>query len=127
MNENKEERDYYWYLGKHLIIFLILTILNKHESQGKGFTAYILIKKIKQASNNKINLRAGTVYPLIQNMEESGLVKKEIGVQKSRSTGTYRERAIYSITNFGKSEFLEMKKEWNEIQDFIKTFIEDLS
>jgi len=120
MNENKQDRDYYWYLGKHLITFLVLTILNQDTEDAKGWTAYNLIKKIKEASGEKIFLRAGSLYPLIQKMEEKDrVIKKDIELQKSRSTGTRREKAIYSITDLGRAEFKKMCEEWKEIEEFI--------
>jgi len=120
MNENKQDRDYYWYLGKHLITFLVLTILNQDTEDAKGWTAYNLIKKIKEASDDKIFLRAGSLYPLIQKMEEKDrVIKKDIELQKSRSTGTRREKAIYSITDLGRAEFKKMCEEWKEIEEFI--------
>ena len=120
MNKNKQDRDYYWYLGKHLITFLVLSVLNQDTEDAKGWTAYNLIKKIKEASGDKIFLRAGSLYPLIQKMEEKDrVIKKDIELQKSRSTGTRREKAIYSITDLGRAEFKKMSEEWKEIEEFI--------
>jgi len=52
-------------------------------------------------------------------MDQPGMVKKNLIVQKPGPTGTRREKAVYSITDRGKRILQEMRTEWKEIQNII--------
>lgn len=82
---------------------LILNLLSEKDMYG-----YEMIDTLRQKSQNVFELKAGTLYPLLHNLEEKGLLvvyEQEVGG---------KTRKYYSLTKQGKG-FLEKKKEeWRE-------------
>jgi DNA-binding PadR family transcriptional regulator len=89
-------------LGKDLIaasaVPIILSILSDRESYG-----YQIIKNVSELSEGRMNWKEGTLYPLLNKMEQRGLVKSEW-----RSTEDNRRRKYYTIEEKGREE-LEME------------------
>lgn len=91
-------------LGKDLVaasaVPIILSILSDRESYG-----YQIIKNVSDLSDNKMNWKEGTLYPLLGKMEKRGLIRSEW-----RTTGDNRKRKYYRIEQLGRDE-LEMEME----------------
>lgn len=82
---------------------LILNLLSEKDMYG-----YEMIDTLRQKSQNVFELKAGTLYPLLHNLEEKGLLV----VYEQEFSG--KTRKYYSLTKQGK-RFLEKKKEeWKE-------------
>lgn len=84
---------------------LILKLLSREDMYG-----YQMIENLAVLSDDTFNLKAGTLYPLLHNLEENGLVSCY-----EAQAGQARVRKYYSITKEGK-KFLESKE--NEWQSF---------
>lgn len=82
---------------------LILNLLSEKDMYG-----YEMIDTLRQKSQNVFELKAGTLYPLLHDLEEKGLLV----VYEQEFKG--KTRKYYSLTKQGK-RFLEKKKEeWKE-------------
>ena len=84
---------------------LILKLLSEKDMYG-----YEMIDTLRQKSQNVFELKAGTLYPLLHNLEEKGLLT----VYEQEYAGKTRE--YYSITKNGESFLKKKKEEWEEYQ-----------
>ncbi len=81
---------------------LLLKLLEEEDLYG-----YQMIERLQQRSNNVFALKAGTLYPLLHNLEEQGLVKS---YEQTAETG--RKRKYYSLTKAGRGLLVEKETEW---------------
>lgn len=119
MVHNESTREYNSYLGKELSTLLILSSLSTKKSS----STYELIRDIKIKTQNKISLRAGTIYPHMVKLESMGVIDKSIEDTPSRSEGVIRQKSVYSITQKGLEMLREKKRDWNDLQFIINSLI----
>ena len=82
---------------------LILRLLEEKDMYG-----YEMIDTLRKRSQNVFELKAGTLYPLLHNLEEKHfLVSYEEEVLGKR-------RKYYSVTKEGKKHLERKKSEWQE-------------
>lgn len=84
---------------------LILKLLSEKDMYG-----YEMIDTLRQKSQNVFELKAGTLYPLLHNLEEKGLLT----VYEQEYAG--KTRKYYSITKNGEIFLKKKKEEWEEYQ-----------
>ena len=84
---------------------LILKLLSEKDMYG-----YEMIDTLRQKSQNVFELKAGTLYPLLHNLEEKGLLT----VYEQEYAA--KTRKYYSITKNGESFLKKKKEEWEEYQ-----------
>ncbi|MCI8293820.1 MAG: PadR family transcriptional regulator [Hespellia sp.] len=80
---------------------LLLKLLSEQDMYG-----YEMIETLRQRSQNVFELKAGTLYPLLHNMETKGLLR----VYEKEVTGKVRK--YYSITREGKKILSQKREEW---------------
>ncbi|MBU5256593.1 PadR family transcriptional regulator [Tissierella praeacuta] len=94
-------------INKNLITgsttMLILKLLEDKDMYG-----YLMIEELAKRSDNTFSLKAGTLYPLLHNLELDGMVNS---YDEKADSG--RIRKYYSITKKGKKMLKEKKEEWN--------------
>lgn len=95
---------------------LILTLLNCNQGYG-----YEIIKTLFEITNGKINRQAGSIYPLLNKMENKGWIKSEWDID------TERPRKIYHILKKGKIELVHQIEDLNMMMGFIGKFSNKLS
>ena len=83
---------------------LILKLLEEADMYG-----YQMIEELSNRSNNIFSFKAGTLYPLLHDLEKQGVINSY--EQNADST---RVRKYYSITKSGKNVLADKKKEWND-------------
>ena len=81
---------------------LILKLLDNKDMYG-----YQMIEELSKQSNNTFELKAGTLYPLLHNLE-----KKDMLTSYDEKTENSRVRKYYSITKKGKLLLDDKEKEW---------------
>ncbi len=82
---------------------MILGLLSEKDMYG-----YEMIDTLRKRSQNVFELKAGTLYPLLHNLEEKHfLVSHEEEVLGKR-------RKYYSVTKEGKKHLERKKSEWQE-------------
>lgn len=81
---------------------LLLRLLEEQDMYG-----YQMIETLARRSDNTFSLKAGTLYPLLHNLEEAGLV-----TSYEQSAGSARVRKYYSITPKGLGKLRDKQKEW---------------
>lgn len=90
------------------IDFLILSVVADESKYG-----YLIQHDIETASQDRVKLPAGTLYPLLHRMEAEKLIKS-----KWEST-TGRRRKWYSITAKGKRQLEKQVDQWKEYVDCV--------
>ena len=83
---------------------LILKLLEEKDLYG-----YEMISNLAKKSNHTFDLKAGTLYPLLHNLEKNGIVESY-----EESTASERTRKYYHLTEKGKDVLKIKEKEWHE-------------
>ena len=91
---------------------LVLRLLEEKDMYG-----YEMIDTLRKKSNNVFELKAGTLYPLLHNMESKGLLT----AYEQEFAG--KKRKYYSITKEGKGLLEKKKTEWNEYQTAVASVL----
>ena len=89
---------------------LVLAALMKKEKYG-----YEIIKDIRDASEEVIQLGEGSVYPLLHALEQKGLVKSR-WVQQEKGPG----RKYYKLTPKGIKSLGEAKTQWKTFEQAVQ-------
>lgn len=94
-------------INKNLITgsttMLILKLLEDRDMYG-----YLMIEELAKRSDKTFSLKAGTLYPLLHNLEIEGMLNS---YDERGDNG--RIRKYYSITKKGKGMLEEKEKEWS--------------
>lgn len=93
---------------------IILAQLNQGDSYG-----YQINKTISEVSDKTLELKEATLYTSFRRLEENGLISSYWGDENSGA-----RRRYYSITEQGKSEFMENKNDWKEIKKMMSKLID---
>lgn len=78
--------------------------------EDKDMYGYEMIENLEKKSNNVFSLKAGTLYPLLHNLEEKGFLTS----YENEVNGKVRK--YYSITKEGRKYLKNKKEEWQEYQ-----------
>lgn len=81
---------------------LLLSLLETKDMYG-----YEIIEVLNDKSNGVFDLKAGTLYPLLHQLEKSGFIS---GYNSEVSLG--RQRKYYHLTEDGKGYLDERKNSW---------------
>ena len=76
----------------------------------KDMYGYEMIETLKGRSQNVFELKAGTLYPLLHQLEEKSFL------QSYEKEVSGKVRKYYSITKGGKRYLRSKKEEWQEYQ-----------
>lgn len=82
---------------------LLLKLLEDGDLYG-----YEMIEMLSKRSGNIFNLKAGTLYPLLHQLEQQELV-----TSYQRQADSARVRKYYAITPKGKKQLQEKREEWD--------------
>jgi PadR family transcriptional regulator PadR len=84
---------------------IILSILDKDDSYG-----YEIMMKVRELSENKIEWKEGSLYPVLHKLEKNGLIKS---LWKMAENG--RHRKYYAINKKGRKLLHEEVENWEMI------------
>ena len=104
------------FLSKGLSELLLLSIIQQND----GISGYQIIKHIQNLTNNEIQLKAGTIYPQINQLAIKNLINQEI---ESVGDSVHMKKAIYSITTSGIKELNNAINSWQEFVNTITTIV----
>ncbi len=80
----------------------VLSILKDGPNHG-----YAIAFEIGRRSNQKLDFKQGTLYPLLHEMEKDGLISSEWDEAEGR-----RRRRVYALTDKGRRELEEKIDAW---------------
>lgn len=105
-------------INKNLIsgstTMLILKLLDDKDMYG-----YQMIDELSRRSDNTFSLKAGTLYPLLHNLEAQEMIES----YEEYGEGN-RIRKYYQITKKGKKLLIEQRSEWNLYAEKINKILE---
>jgi PadR family transcriptional regulator, regulatory protein PadR len=104
----KFERD----LLRGSLDLMVLSVL----AEGKQY-GYLIQKRVGQASGGRVELKAGTLYPLLHRLEDDGLVR----AVWDDSTG--RSRKWYELTAAGRKRLVSQAQEWADYANCIRELL----
>lgn len=95
-------------LYKGSLSTIVLKLLNEHDSM----YGYEIAKRVKEITNNELNITEGALYPCLHKLALKGFVNVEL-VKLGKRTRKY-----YSLTELGTKETLNKLR---ELENYIKT------
>lgn len=92
---------------------LVMRLLSEKDMYG-----YEMIETLRRRSENVFELKAGTLYPLLHNLEEKGFLSayEELVLGKVRK--------YYHITGEGRAKLEEKKAEWATYSKAVSSVLE---
>jgi PadR family transcriptional regulator, regulatory protein PadR len=95
----------------------VLSILDSGRRYG-----YELLKLLRQVGDGVLEVREGTLYPLLHRLEDTGLIDATWDVE-----GRARPRKYYTITSQGRSRLMLLRAEWTGLVDAMRRLFDALS
>lgn len=92
---------------------VVLSVLAEGPQYG-----YLIQKRIGTVSNDLVQLKAGTLYPLLHRLEDAGAIT----ARWDNTTG--RDRKWYDLTDKGRRRLQTQAHQWRQYADCIKQLIE---
>ncbi len=91
---------------------LIFSIIQKGESYG-----YHIIKTLDDRSDGRLDMKEGTLYPLLKKLHSKGYLN---GRWKTAPSG--HRRRYYTLSQSGILRFRELRGEWADMNKMIEGF-----
>lgn len=95
---------------------LVLKLIEKDDMYG-----YQIIEQLEKQSNNVFQLSAGSLYPLLHNLESKGYVVTYDAPASDKTPG--KPRKYYQITKLGKEYLCEKASEWEKYSNAIDNIL----
>ena len=89
---------------------MLLKLLEQEDMYG-----YQMIEELKKRSKNVFDMKAGTLYPLLHQLEQKGYL-----TAYDRQVGEARIRKYYSLTESGRRFLQEREAEWKRFSGAVK-------
>ncbi|GAA1710108.1 PadR family transcriptional regulator [Fodinicola feengrottensis] len=89
---------------------MVLGILAEGESYG-----YAILRRINELSGGELDWTEGLLYPLLHRLERLGYVEASWQAAKGE-----RRRKYYRITDQGRTELAEQRRQWDTVVDALK-------
>jgi PadR family transcriptional regulator len=94
---------------------LILSLLGEREMYG-----YEILQEAERRSASALQLKEGTVYPALHQMERSGLLKA-----RWRDSDRGRARKYYGLTRKGRRQAASKRRQWLQISAAMRAVLGD--
>lgn len=95
----------------------MLTLLMLQETDIYG---YQLIQMLAERSGGRLTVQEGSLYPLLYRMVDSGYISGRDVAVETRN-GRKRNRVLYHLEPSGRTHLVELKAEFDEIQEGIQS------
>src|SRR5690349_2379082 len=98
------------------VTVLILGLLSERAMYG-----YEILHEAERRSAQQFQMKEGTLYPALHQMERSGLLKAEW-----READSGRARKYYSLTAKGRKQAQSKRQQWESIATAMRLILGDL-
>ncbi len=88
-------------------------------SEGAKY-GYLILQEIRDASRGRVDLKAGTIYPLLHRLEAAKLIRS----RWDDSTG--RNRKWYELTPAGQRRLKQHAQDWHSYADCITRLLDSV-
>ncbi|MBE0652253.1 MAG: helix-turn-helix transcriptional regulator [Bacteroidales bacterium] len=89
---------------------LILAVLKRGDNYG-----YEIVQEVKKLTNEKVNWKEASIYPVLKKMENSGMIKSYWKMEENQ-----RPRRYYTILADGKKQLENNMVEWDLIHSALE-------
>lgn len=103
-------------LKKGVLEMLALELICRQPSYG-----YKLITQLKQMSQERFQLKEGTLYPILYRLEDEGL----IAASWSQREGRTASKKIYTATDAGRLEARRRQQIWQDFSQTVTAFYQE--
>ncbi len=100
---------------KGLLELVILKLLTEKDHYG-----YSLIQQVNKKSNDSLELKEGTLYPIMYRLEDQKLIEN---YWKTAEEGRGKPRKYYRVTELGKEKCNDMLDDYFEIIESISSIL----
>jgi len=98
------------------VTVLILGLLSERAMYG-----YEILQEAERRSAQQFQMKEGTLYPALHQMERSGLLKADW-----RESESGRPRKYYSLTAKGRRQAQSKREQWESISTALRLILGDL-
>ena len=91
---------------------MVLSVLAGGKKYG-----YLVQKEVREASGARVDLPAGTLYPLLHKLEDEGLIRS------AWDDSTGRQRKWYDLTASGRKRLSVQAQEWADYAACIRQLL----
>lgn len=105
---NKYQRD----LIRGSLDLMVLSVLAGGRKYG-----YLIQKQVRETSEARVDLQAGTLYPILHKLEEEKLIRS------SWDESTGRKRKWYELTATGQKRLKTQAAEWSDYAQCIQQIL----
>lgn len=102
-------------IGKDLVAAsatpLILSIVAEEDTYG-----YAILKRVSDLSGGRLQWTDGMLYPVLHRLERHGFIESWWGKSE-----TGRRRKYYRITERGRAELAEQRKQWQTVDAALRS------
>lgn len=99
-----------------LVELAVLALLIKRDMYG-----YEVNQEIDSYSRGKVEVKEGTLYPILYRLEEKGVVESYWNAPEGRG----KPRKYYRVTDSGVEYFRKYKEEWFIVSEFISSVLKE--
>lgn len=92
---------------------LILAVIKRGDSYG-----YEIVQEVKNLTNQRVNWKEASIYPVLKKMENNGMIKSYWKVEKNQ-----RPRKYYTILADGKEQLDKSVGEWEMINSVLEQLV----
>lgn len=106
-------------LKKGVLEMLVLRLLAEHPSHG-----YELIQRLRQGSGGMLDLKEGTLYPILYRLEDDGCITsawQNTAPDKQRPV----PRKVYTVTPAGRQTLAKQMETWNAFAACVEQFCKE--
>jgi len=115
MVSHKNKKKFNKQFKKGVLELAILKLLNDKDHYG-----YSIISEIYKNSDNAIEIKDGTLYPILYRLEDNQLIES---YWDTGDTTRSKPRKYYQITVEGKTRYVEMLADYLEISSGISKIL----
>lgn len=94
----------------------VLSLVERRQRYG-----YELLKYLEKAGRSVLEVKEGTLYPLLHRLEDAGLIAGEWKAEDRE-----RPRKYYRITSDGRTRARLLRAEWARLTEAVQGFMADL-
>ncbi len=103
-------------LSAGTVSLVLLALLRRAEEPLYG---YQIAKRLEGASEGRLPLKQGTLYPVLRSLEANGLLVSHVEPSVSGPPRRY-----YSVTDLGRESLDTWKMAWARTRDFVDAVLE---
>lgn len=101
-------------LKKGVLEMLVLQLLTEEPGHG-----YQLIVRLRQAGQGLLDIKEGTLYPILYRLEEEGYISSAWSTPDNRGAAGRMPRRVYTVTSAGQDLLAQEKETWQQFADCV--------